>query len=147
MLKVFPSLLFLNLSDTITDIKSNGSLELWNSFLLSLIFLNFSVFWLILISRKKQKIVYFLALLFYTETILDIFFFGIFNLVFFFFWQVFKTISWLFFYSYFVLCIILSSFFFRIFFFSFLQELLPIKPVIIHFYMLIWRLIKKMFFY
>ena len=69
----------------------------------------------------------------------------LFNLIFFFLGPVFITLSWLFFYSFFVLCIILSTFFFRIIFFCFLQDFLSIKPVIIQYYTLIWQLIKKIF--
>ena len=41
-----------------------------------LILLSFSVFYSFFILRKKQKCIYFLTLLFHTEPILDIFFFG-----------------------------------------------------------------------
>ena len=75
-----------------------------------------------------------------------VFFLILFNLVFFFLWQVFITLFWLFFYSFFILFIIISSFFFWVFFFCFLQDFLPIKPVIIHFYILAWQVIKKMVF-
>ena len=83
-----PWLLFLNLSDTtlwstFTDNKSIGSLDSWNSFLLSLILLNFSVFSLVSILRKKQKNICFLVLVFYIEPILDNFSLVLFNLVFF----------------------------------------------------------------
>ena len=55
-------------------------------------------------------------------------------------------LSWLFFHSIFVLCIILSSFFFRIYLFCFLQDFFPIKPAITHFYMLICQLQLKNYF-
>ena len=54
------SSLWLNLSDitiwsTFSDIKSIGSLDLWNSFLLSVILLNFSVFFTHSVIRKNFK--------------------------------------------------------------------------------------------
>ena len=75
-----------------------------------------------------------------------VFFLILFNLVFFFLWQVFITLFWLFFYNFFILFIIFSSFFFWVFLFCFLQDFLSTKPVIIHFYILIWQLIKKKIF-
>ena len=56
-----------------TDMKSVSFLDLWNSFLLTLILLNFSHF---LYYAKNKKIIYFLTLLFYIELILGTFFFG-----------------------------------------------------------------------
>ena len=75
-----------------------------------------------------------------------LFFLILFNLVFFFLWQAFITLSWLFFYSFFVLFIIFSRYFFRIFFFCFVQDFLSIKPFLFHYYILIWQLIKKIIF-
>ena len=121
-LKLSP--LCLNLSDisiwsTFTNIKSIGCLDLWNSFLLSLILSNFSVFSLIFyIKNKKLLLTPFLIL----NQFLILFSLVLFNFVFFFLWQVFIMLPWLFFHSFFVLCIILSSFFFKISFFCFLQD-------------------------
>ena len=77
--KCLKPLLCLNSPDTTiwsisTENKSVRSLGLWNSFLLSIILLNCSVFWLIFYVKEKTRI-YFLMLLFYTEPILDTFFF------------------------------------------------------------------------
>ena len=132
--------LSLNLLDatiwpTFTGNKSIGSLDLWNYFFLSLILLNFTVFSLIFYITEKNKNYLFLTLFFNTEPILDIyiFFWILFNLVFFFLWLVFIMLSWLLFYSFFVLLIILSSFSFRLVFLCYLQDFLPIKPVVIPF--------------
>ena len=65
---------------------------------------------------------------------------------FFFLWQAFIMLFWRFFYTFFVLFIILSSFFFWVLFFCFLQDFLSNKPVIIHYYISTWQLIKKIFF-
>ena len=60
--------LLLNLPDTaiwsmFTNIKSIGSLDMWNCFLLTLILLNFSVFFSqVLYYAKNEKVIYFLAL-------------------------------------------------------------------------------------
>ena len=74
-----PSLLCLNLPDTtiwftFTESMSTGSLDLWNSFLLTLRLSNFNVFSLILI-LSQNKLIYSLMLLFCTESVADIFFF------------------------------------------------------------------------
>ena len=144
-------LLCLHLSDTtiwytFTENKSIGLLDVWNSFLLSIILLNFNVFLLIFILRKKQKLVYFLMLLFYTEPFLDIVFLIVFNFIFLLLWQVLISLSCLFLYSFLVWFILLSNFFFRIISFCFLQDFLTIKSVIIHFYVLTQQLIKKIYF-
>ena len=81
-------------------VYSIGCLDLWNSFLLTLTFSNFSVFSLILIILKK--LIYFVTLLFLLNQLLISFPLILFNLVFFFFWQVFVSVFWLFFYCFFV---------------------------------------------
>ena len=74
--------LLLNLSDTaiwsmFTNTKSIGSLDMWNCFLLTLILLNFSVFFShVLYYAKNKKVIYFLALPCYIGQILGTFFFG-----------------------------------------------------------------------
>ena len=108
ILKVF--VICLNLLDTtiwsmITGINSIGSLDLWNSFWLSLILLNFSVFHSFFIWRKTQKIKRFFFIL---NQFLILFSLVLFNLVFFILGQVFMMLSLLFFYRFFVLCIILN---------------------------------------
>ena len=75
-----PSSLCLNLSATtiwsvFIKFKSIAYLDLWNSFLLSLILSSFSVFLLILIILRKNK-TYFVTLLFPTESVLDNFLTG-----------------------------------------------------------------------
>ena len=101
---------------------------------------------LFILRKKTKSHLFFSASFLYWSSSWYFFSLILFNLVFFFLWQVFITLSWLFFYSFFVLFIILSSFFFRIFFSCFLQDFLPIKPGIIHFYILTRQLIRKIFF-
>ena len=138
-------LLRLNLLNTtiwsiVTENKSIDSLYLWNSFLLSIILLHCNVFSFIFYIKEKTKSYLFLMLLFYIQPILNIFFLIQLIFIFLFLWQVFIMLSWLLFYSFFLWFIILSSFFFRIIFFCFPQDFLPIKPVIVHFYILVWQL-------
>ena len=70
----------------------------------------------------------------------------LFNLICFLFWQVFIALSCLFFYGFFIMFVILNSFFIGIIFFCFLQDIFSIKPLIIHFYILVCRVNKKYFF-
>ena len=74
-----PLSLSLNLPDTTiwsksTENKSIGSLDLWNYFVLSLIMLNFSIFFIHLFVTENKNFICFLIFPFYIETILDIFF-------------------------------------------------------------------------
>ena len=119
-----PPSLCLNLSDiiiwsTVTKYKLLGCLDLWNYFLLILILSNFSVFSLIFILSKNK------THLFCNDSFLCwiscwcFFSLILFDLVFFFFRQVFTSIPWLFLYCFFIFWIIFSSFFFRISFFWF----------------------------
>ena len=126
-----------------TKSKSIGCLDLWNSFLLTLILSNCKCLFTHSYTEQKKVHIYFVMLLFCTELVADSF---LFNLVFFFFWQVFVSILWLFFYCFFVLWIILSSFFFRISFFCILQGFFSVKPVLTDFYILLCQVNKKIFF-
>ena len=146
-----PSSLCLNLSDiTIwsTFIKSKliGYLDLWNSFLLTTILSNFSVFSLILILNKNKTHVFCNAFLLYWIRSWYLFLWYSLILSFFFFRLVFVSIFLLLFYCFFVFKIIFSSFFFRKSFFYFLQDFLSVKLVITHFYVLICWVNKKNLF-
>ena len=86
-----PSSLCLNLSDTnilsiLTKLKSIGCLDLWNSFLLSIILLNFSVFSVIFYTKKKTKNNLFFNDFFILNQFLITLFLVLFNLAFFFLW-------------------------------------------------------------
>ena len=104
---------------TFTDFKSIDCLDSWNSNLLTLILLNFSVFSLSFILSKNSAHLFCKASFLCWISCWYRFFLILFNLFFFFLWQVFVSLPWLFFYCFFVLWIILSSFFFRISFFAF----------------------------
>ena len=80
----------LNLSDTTISsafikFKSIGCLDLWNSFLLTLILSNFNVKDTHSHTEQKPNSFIFVMLLFCTESVADIFSLVLFNLVFYFF--------------------------------------------------------------
>ena len=116
--------------------KSIGCLDLWNSFLLTLILSNFSVFSLILILSKNKTHLFCNASFLYWISCWYLFLWYSLILSFSsfdkFLYQFFD-----FFYCFFVFWIILGRFFFRISFFYFLQDFLSVKLVVTHFYTLI----------
>ena len=105
----------------------------------------FSVFSVIFILSKKQKFYLFFnaSFLYWTNSWFFFFFFDTLWFCLFLLVTSFYNALLLFFYSSFVLFIILCSFFFRIILFCFLQDFLPIKPVIVHFYILVWQFFEN----
>ena len=115
-------------------------------FLLTLILSSFSVSSVILIPSKNKINLSCNTSFFVLNKLLIYFSLIPFNLIFFFFWQIFVSISWLFLYCFLVFWIILSSFFFRISFSCILQDFFSVKPVTSIFYSLICQVNKKVFF-